>query len=136
MRNIDFTNQELQKFKEAFEEQKWTGYDRDLVNKGLPESFIPPSLSFSLLNEHCQKDYLLNILPELKAYFLDDSTELTEKYLKWLGGYYEKLLQSRYYDPNASLEKFAQADDLTAEELNWLDSVFLAGQPSEESTEQ
>ena len=47
-----------------------------------------------------------------------------------------KLLQSRYYDPNASLEKFAQADDLTAEELNWLDSVFLAGQPSEESTEQ
>jgi len=83
MRNIDFTNQELQKFKEAFEEQKWTGYDKDLVNKGLPESFIPPSLSLSLLNEHCQKDYLLNILPELKAYFLDDSTELTEKYLKW-----------------------------------------------------
>jgi hypothetical protein len=92
MKNIDFTNQELQKFKEAFEEQKWTGYDRDLVNKGLPESFIPPSLSLNLLNEHCQKDYLLNSLPELKAYFLDGSTELTEKYLKWLGGYYEKLL--------------------------------------------
>jgi hypothetical protein len=37
MKNIDFTNQELQKFKEPFEEQKCTGYDEDLVNKGLSE---------------------------------------------------------------------------------------------------
>ena len=136
MKNIDFANQELQKFKEAFEEQKCTGYDEDLVNKGLSEPFIPRSLSRSFLNESCQKDYLLNILPELKANFFDNSPELTEKYLQWLGGYYEELLQSRYYDPNASVQEFVVEDELTVEELKWLDSVFLSGQNSEESIEQ
>jgi hypothetical protein len=136
MKNIEFTTQELEKFKEAFEEQKCTGYDEDLVNKGLSESFIPPSLSLSLLNESCQKDYLLNILPELKANFFDNSPELIEKYLQWLGGYYEKLLQSPYYDPNASVQEFAVESELTGEELEWLNSVFLSGQNSEESTEQ
>lgn len=69
MKNKVFTNKELQKFKEAFKEQEHTGYDKDLANKDSPAPYIPPSLVFSLLNESCQKDYLQNILPDLKAYF-------------------------------------------------------------------
>ena len=38
MKNKVFTNQELQKFKEAFKQQKLTGCDEDLINKDLFES--------------------------------------------------------------------------------------------------
>lgn len=135
MKNKVFTNKELQKFKEAFKEQERTGYDKDLVNKDSSAPCIPPSLVFSLLNQSCQKDYLQNILPDLKAYFFDNNPELTEKYLKWLGGYYEELLQSPYYDPNAPVQEFEVQDDLTTEEVEWLNSIFLSGQNNEEIPE-
>ena len=80
-----------------------------------------------------QQYYLKNILPDLKADFFDNSPELTEKYLKWLGGYYEELLQSRHYDPNAPVLEFEVQDELTREEIEWFDSVFLSGQNNEES---
>jgi len=122
--NTPFSEQELKKFKEALKEQKNTGYYLDLAENNQTESRVPLSLRFTFLNEECQKDYLKNILPELKVNFFDNSIDLTEKYLRWLGGKYEELLLSAHYDPNASPEEFYICDELTTEEIAWFDSLL------------
>lgn len=122
--NTFFSEQEIQKFEEALKEQKHTGYDLDLAESNQIVSGIPLSLRLTFLNENCQKDYLKNILPDLKVNFFDNNNELAEKYLRWLGGEYEKLLLSAHYDTNASPEEFYICEELTTEEIDWLDSLL------------
>jgi hypothetical protein len=122
--NNPFSEQEIKKFKEALKAQKNTGYDLDFVENNQTAFWIPLSLRRTFLNEECQKDYLKNILPDLKVNFFDNSVELTEKYLRWLGGEYEKLLLSTHYDPNASHEECYICDELTTEEIDWFDSLL------------
>jgi hypothetical protein len=122
--NNFFSEQEIQKFKGALKEQKNTGYDLGLGENNQTASSIPLSLRFTFLNEECQKEYLKNILPDLKVNFFDNSVELTEKYLRWLGGEYEKLLLSTHYDPNASPEEYYVCPELTTEEIDWFDSLL------------